>query len=388
MSKKKFDNRDSIDFGSNDVATLFRRYFFPTLLGMLFSMAFIVTDGIFVGHGIGPRGLAAINLVGPIMLLINGMGMMFGMGVSVVAAIHLSHDNIKAARINTTQAFFAGIIVSVLVGAVCYVFPKTVLTLLGVGADMYDDAYEYYIWFIPTCLLMMIEGIGLFVIRLDGSPRYAMMSNIIPSIVNIVLDYLFIFPCKMGLMGASLATDIGGFVAMLMVAYYMLFRAKTLKPYRLKMTMMSLRLTLRNVAYIIKMGASGFVGELAVAVTMLTGNIIFNHYLGTDGVSAYSIACYLFPLIYMVINAVAQSSQPIISYNYGAGLHSRVRDTMKLSMIISIAIGVVITIIFLLLPSLIVEIFINEDSKTAIIASEGLPYYSLGFVFLAINLFL
>ena len=112
MAKKKFDNRDSIDFGSNDIATLFRRFFFPTLFGMLFSMAFVFTDGIFVGHGIGPRGLAAINLIGPIMMLINGMGMMFGMGVSVVVAIHLSHGNVKAARINTSQAFLAGIFVS------------------------------------------------------------------------------------------------------------------------------------------------------------------------------------------------------------------------------------------------------------------------------------
>ena len=386
MAKKKFDNRDSIDFGSNDIATLFRRFFFPTLLGMLFSMAFVFTDGIFVGHGIGPRGLAAINLIGPIMMLINGMGMMFGMGVSVVVAIHLSHGNVKAARINTSQAFLAGIFVSLLLGAICYIFPNSVLMLLGVGTDMYNAAYEYYIWFIPTCLLMMIEGIGLFVIRLDGSPRYAMISNIIPSIINIVLDYVFIFPCKMGLMGASLATDIGGFVAVVMVAYYMFFRAKTLKLYKLKMTFMSLRLTLRNVSYIVKMGASGFVGELAVAVTMLTGNIMFNHYLGTDGVSAYSIACYLFPLIYMIINAVAQSSQPIISYNYGSGQHSRVRETIKLSMIISIVLGLVITAIFLLFPSIIVSIFINEDSQTAIIASDGLPYYSLGFVFLAINI--
>ena len=83
------DNRDSIDFAKTDIEKLFRQFFFPTLMGMLFSMAFILTDGIFVGHGIGPDGLAAINLVGPIMMVISGMGMMFGMGASVVAAIHL-----------------------------------------------------------------------------------------------------------------------------------------------------------------------------------------------------------------------------------------------------------------------------------------------------------
>ena len=104
-----YDNRDRIDFAHMNIGKLFASLFFPTLLGMLFSMAFIFTDGIFVGHGIGSHGLAAINLVGPMMMLINGLGMMLGMGASVVAAIHLAHGNIKAARINVTQAFGAGV---------------------------------------------------------------------------------------------------------------------------------------------------------------------------------------------------------------------------------------------------------------------------------------
>ncbi len=380
------DNRDNIDFASTDIGKLFRRFFFPTLWGMLFSMAFILTDGIFVGHGIGPDGLAAINLVGPIMMVISGMGMMFGMGASVVAAIHLSKGNVKAARINVTQVFMAGATVSLLMGLVCYCFPRQVLTLLGARGAIYGAAYEYYIWFIPTCLLMMIETIGLFVIRLDGSPRYAMLSNIIPAVVNIVLDFVFIFPCHWGLMGASLATDIGGLVAVAMVMHYMLFRTKTLKFYRLKRTRTSLALTLRNVGYMVKMGASGLVGELAVAVMMLAGNLAFKHHLGTDGVSAYSIVCYLFPLVYMLYNAVAQSAQPIISYNYGARQHQRVFKTISMSLTISIVLGVVITLLFLFLAPWIVQIFLDGGEKAARLAANGLPYYATGFVFMAINI--
>ena len=135
------DNRDSIDFRNEEIGKLFGQFFFPTLLGMVFNMAFIITDGIFVGHGIGPQGLAAINLVGPIMMLINGLGMMFGVGVSVVAAIHLAKGNTKAARLNTTQAFIAGTMVSVLIGTLCYCFPHTVLTLLGADGTLSARIY-------------------------------------------------------------------------------------------------------------------------------------------------------------------------------------------------------------------------------------------------------
>jgi putative MATE family efflux protein len=383
-----YDNRDNIDFAHTNTRKLFASIFFPTLLGMLFSMAFIFTDGIFVGHGIGSHGLAAINLIGPIMMLINGLGMMLGVGVSVVAAIHMSQNNIKAARINVTQAYMAGILIAFIVGLFCYIFPDTVLQLLGVknNSGLYPFAREYYLWFLPTCLLMMVETIGLFVIRLDGSPRYAMLSNIVPAIVNVALDYIFIFPCKMGLMGAALATDIGGLVSCCMVAYYMLFRTKTLNLYRLKNSMTSIRLALRNVGYMIKVGNSSLVGELAVAVMMLTGNRVFMNYLGDDGVAAYSVACYLFPLVYMIYSAVAQSAQPIISYNYGAGETGRIHSTVRFSLSVSVLLGLAISAIFMFFASAVVSCFLDSSESAYKLAAHGLPYYASGFVFMAVNI--
>ena len=318
--------------------------FVPTLLGMTFSIAFIFTDGIFVGHGIGSHGLAAINLVGPMMMLINGLGMMLGMGASVVVAIHLSHGNTKAARINVTQAFAAGVACSLLMSVLCYLFPNAVLTLLGAKGTLYSHALEYYLWFMPTCLLNMISVIGLFAIRLDGSPRYAMLSNMLPSIINGILDYIFIFPLQMGLKGASLATDIGGLVGALMVVYYMVFKTKKLKLYPVKMSLTSLRLTMRNLGYISKVGLSAFLGEISVAVMMLTGNWMFKRYLGEYGVAAYSVSCYLFPVVYMVYNAVAASSQPIISFNHGASEKKRVHRTLRFSLLVAVGLGVLVSL--------------------------------------------
>lgn len=381
-----FDNRDNIDFAHTDIRYLFGSIFFPTLLGMVFNMAFIFTDGIFVGHGLGGQGLAAINLICPIMMLINGLGMMLGTGVSVVAAIHLSQGNVKAARINVTQAFATGIAAAVALGLVCYLFPDTVLRLLGVDGGIYDAAREYYLWFLPTCLLNMIITIGLFAIRLDGSPRYAMMSNVVAAIVNGVLDYLFIFPMHWGLMGASLATDIGGLVGAVMVACYMFGKAKTLRLYRLKWSGTSLRLMARNVGYMAKVGVSGLVGEVAVAVMVLTGNLMFIRYLGDDGVAAYGIACYLFPIVYMVCSAVAQSAQPIISFNYGAGAGGRVRRTLRFSLAIAVALGLLVTAVFMLFAPAVVSCFLDSGEAVHGMASHGLPYFATGYLFMAVNI--
>lgn len=380
-----YDNRDSIDFGKSDIPKLFRSIFIPTLLGMCFNVAFILTDGIFVGHGIGADGLAVINMVAPIMMTITALGMMFGIGSSVVAAIHLSKDNLKAARINVTQAFAACIVLAVAVGVILYTMPNQVLPLLGVSQDLLAMAKDYYLWFIPTCLFLMFQIVGEFVIRLDGSPKYAMCANIIPAVVNIVLDYTFIFPCHWGLMGAALATDIGTFVGALMTAYYMFFRADKLKPYRLKRSWTSLRLSIRNIGYMVNLGFSAFVGEFATSVMMLTGNLAFGRYLGDEGIAAYSVICYLFPLVYMIYNAVAQSAQPIISYNYGAGEMERAKKTFRHSISISLVFGAVMTLLFCLLPHTIISIFLAPGEACYDIAVHGLPLYSLGFLFVAYN---
>jgi len=93
--------RDSIDFKNTDIAALFRKLLLPTVLGMIFSALFVITDGIFVGKGIGSDALAAVNIVAPLWLFSTGIGLMFGVGASVVASIHLSHGKVKAARINS-----------------------------------------------------------------------------------------------------------------------------------------------------------------------------------------------------------------------------------------------------------------------------------------------
>ena len=381
-----FDNRDNIDFGKTKIPQLFSKLFVPTLLGMLFNVAFMLTDGIFVGRGVGPEGIACVNLVAPIMMIVTGVGMMFGIGSTVVAAIHMAQDNEKAARINITQAYMACVIVALLLGTVFYCFHSPILHLLGVSISLLAEAREYYLWFIPTCLFLMFQLVGEFVIRLDGAPRYAMYANIIPALVNIILDYLFIFPCHMGLKGAALATDIGTAIGAGMTLYYMLFSAKSLSFYRIKHTTTSLRLTLRNIGYMTRMGLSALIGELAISVMILTGNHLFGHYLGDDGIAAYSVICYLFPVVYTIYCAVAQAAQPIISYNYGAHLTTRVNHTLRYSLRFSLLFGLAATLLFCLTPSMIISIFINPISGAFQLASRGLPLYSLGFVFMAFNM--
>lgn len=123
MAKKiKDKERDKIDFGKSRIAPLFNSIFFPTLLSMVFASFFTIADGIFVGQGVGSNALAAINIVSPLFLITTGIALMFGVGVSVVASIHLSQNNSKAANINITQAFHVATLLMVFIAITVYFF--------------------------------------------------------------------------------------------------------------------------------------------------------------------------------------------------------------------------------------------------------------------------
>lgn len=386
FAKKQMKMKDSIDFASMHIPSLFRKLLIPTVMGMVFSALFVITDGIFVGKGIGSDALAAVNITAPLFLINTGVGLMFGIGASVVSSIHLSQGKIKTACINITQAIVvSSLLLAILWSFVCLFATETAL-LLGSSERLLPLAVEYIHWFVPFLVFSALQSSGMFFIRLDGSPNYAMMCNVVSAIINIILDYIFIFVFNWGMFGAALATSLGYIVGGLMIIVYLLQPKNTIKFVRMKLNKKSMRLTWRNITYMYKLGISTFLCEGAIACMMFVGNYVFMHYLGEDGVAAFSIACYFFPIIFMLYNAIGQSAQPILSYNYGAGYVSRVKETFRLALFTAIGCGLIFTIITILFSPQIVSLFIDASYPAYQIAVSGLPLFATGFVFFAINI--
>ena len=386
LNKKVKFMKDSIDFGSMEIPKLFRKLLIPTVLGMVFSAVFVITDGIFVGQGIGSDALAAVNITAPLFLISTGIGLMYGVGASVVASIHLSQGKLKTARINVTQAVVvSSLFLAVLWGVVCLFAPQ-VAVWLGSSERLLPLAVEYMYWFLPFLVFSALLSSGMFFVRLDGSPNYAMLCNAIPAVVNILLDYVFIFILKWGMMGAALATSLGYILGAGMIVVYLSRRRNVIHFCRVKLSKKSMRLTWRNVKYMCHLGVSTFLCEAAIACMMFAGNYVFIHYLGEDGVAAFSIACYFFPIIFMVYNAIGQSAQPILSYNFGAGDTMRVRSAFRLALGTAVTCGLVFFALTALFNHQIVAMFIDRSYPAYDIAVAGLPLFASGFIFFAVNI--
>lgn len=378
--------RDSIDLGTIRIPRLFKIYFIPTLLGMLALCAVTATDGIFVGRGVGSDGLAAVNIcISPTMVLM-GISLMLGVGASVVSSIHMANYNIKAARLNITQALLIATMIIMLFLCITLVSPSTTGRILGSSESLMPLVIEYMPWIFVACLFQAWAAIGLFIVRLDGSPQYAMWCNVIPGLLNVILDYICIFPLHMGVKGAAIATCISCAVGGFMVIVYLGKFAETLRLIKIKLSRKSIALTMRNIGYQCKIGISALLGEATMGMLMLMGNLMFMKYMGDNGVGAFSIACYYCHFAFMIGNAIAQSAQPIISYNYGLGYKKRVVATEKLAILSAIGCGMIVTAAFIFFPKALTGLFLDGDNPSAQIAVKGFPLFSVAFIFFIFNL--
>ncbi|MDO4930399.1 MAG: MATE family efflux transporter [Bacteroidales bacterium] len=377
---------DSIDLSTLNVFTLFRRYFIPTLLGMLSMSAVTAIDGIFVGHGVGSDGIAAINICIPLLMIYTGFGLMVGAGCSVVASIQLSRGQLKVSRLNVTQAILFVTLVALVTSVLLMVFAVPTARFLGTSPSLEPLVVDYLLWFLPAIVFEMWSAVALFIIRLDGAPRFAMMCSVVPALTNVVLDWLFIFPFQWGVMGAAFASTLSMMVGGVMAIVYLSRYARYLRFIRLKWSPKSLRLTRRNLGYQCSIGFSALLGEATLAVLMFVGNQVFMHYLGDDGVGAFGVACYYMPFVFMVGNAIAQSAQPIISYNFGQSLFHRVVAAERIALLTALLCGLLATAAFTFFPHLLVGLFIRLDGEAARLAVAGFPTYSAGFVFFILNL--
>lgn len=379
-------NQQQLDFGKERVPVLFRKIFFPTVLGMLSLSAVTMIDGIFVGHGVGSDGIAAVNICIPLLMCLQGIGLMAGAGCSVLASVDIAQHKITRARAYITHAIlFVTLIAGVVIGVVM-INPQGVGRWLGSSEHLLPLVVDYLFWFAPSLLFQIWTSVSFYVIRLDGAPRLAMWCSITNAVLNTLLDWLLIFPLGMGVKGAAIATTISCFAGAGIAVGYLLFRAKTIRLHRLHISLRGMQWFVENMRTQCVVGFSAFLGEITMAILFFVGNIVFMHYLGDNGVGAYGISCYYLPFVFMIGNAIAQSAQPIISYNYGLGNPQRVHAAMWVSLGTAVVCGILPMLFFTFCPHWLVGLFLDPNTPTAQIAIAGFPYYAVGFVFFVVNL--
>ena len=354
----------------------------PMMISMLVQALYNIVDSIFVSR-ICEDALTAVSMAFPLQNIIISIAVGFGVGINALLSRALGQKN--AERVN--QVAVNGLLLALL----SYLL-VLVAGLVGIRAYMraqtdIESIVEYGITYLNICVLC---SFGVFCeitferfLQATGRTIYSMVTQLVGAITNIILDPILIFGLlgfpEMGVTGAALATSLGYIVGAGMILGYLGRRRNVVRLCRVKTSRKSMRLTLRNVGYMCRLGLSTFLCEGAIAMMMFAGNYVFIRYLGEDGVAAFSIACYFFPIIFMVYNAIGQSAQPILSYNFGAGNGARVRKAFRLALLTAVAAGLGFFGLTALFSRWI-------SCPACAIAVRGLPLFASGFVFFAVNI--
>ncbi len=379
------DNKKGLDFVHMDISRLYLSILIPTLMGMVSAILVIITDGFFLGHYVGSDALAAVNIVSPIFSIATGIGLMFGIGCSVLCASYLAQNKIRLFNINFTQTVLISIIFMTICSILLSMYNVSVSRLLGSSDRLLSAASSYVKILSCTLPFFILENMGIFMIRLDGSPRFAMLCTLFSALYNMVGDYLFVAHFGYGIAGAAFATSSSFVIGAVMVIIYVLFWSKDLRFTKMKVTVKNICFALKNERLVCRYGFSGMVSQISIAVLAIVGNYVFLYYLHEEGVAAFSVVCFYLPVLFMINNAIAQSAQPIISFNRELKQSHRVREAFELSIKGALIVGILATALMSLAAPQMVSVFLDSSQAAYQIAVEGMPYFASGYIFFGLN---
>ena len=357
----------------------FAKYTSLNVAGMIGLSCYILADTFFVSKGLGTNGLTALNLAIPIYSFIHGSGLMIGMGGGTKYSIQKSQKNHEAANRIFTNAVCLTAVFAAFFVLVGIFFSGTIISLFGANDSVFDMSKTYLQVILLFAPAFLMNNVLLCFVRNDGAPQLSMAAMIGGSLSNVVLDWVFIFPCQMGIFGAVFATGLAPIISMLILSPHFIrkknqFHFTKCKPKG------------KLFAGILSSGVPSLVTEVSSGVVMIVFNSIILHLEGNVGVAAYGVIANLSLVVIAIYTGIAQGIQPIISRNYGVKNLGNVHATMRYALITMLLFSVVIYMVVLFGAWQIADIFNSEqNAMLQNIATEGLRLYFTACPFAGFN---
>lgn len=368
-----------LDLRTAPIPRLFLSYSIPALVSMLVLSTYVVVDGIFVGQGIGEFGLAAIGLSVPIFTFFTGVELLFGIGGAALASIALGAGKPLKARIIFNTTIYITLIFGAILGAVLYIFRENLATMLGANAILRPYLLEYLSVIVLGNAIIMAQSVLCTFARNDRAPTLTMISFIIGSLCNIILNYIFIFVWHWGMFGAALSTILGHFVGLIVILKHFLCKDGKLY-FMLVFSISAFKKSLVS-------GISPSMSEFAFGAIILFMNLLLSSLDSTQGIAILSIMLYIGFAFFGCVLALSHGLQPIVSYNFGAKLSHRVIHCFKIAITSALVLGIAIYATMFFFTPQIARIFLNQ-SDIALLPElvSAVKIYFLGYLFLGFNI--
>ena len=345
----------SHDLGKQPISKLLIKQAVPASIGILVMSLNILVDTIFVGNWIGYIAIAAINVVLPVSFFIAALGMAIGIGGSSIISRALGATNYEKALKTFGNQITLTLILTVSLAVLGLIFTDSIILSFGGKGDIFEPAKIYYtivLYGVPFLALCMM---GNTVIRAEGKPKFAMYAMMIPSVSNLLLDYIFINVLDYGMEGAAWATTLSYIICFLFILWFFSSKHSELKIGKYHFGL--------NVAIVREIGSLGFVTlarQAVVSVTYLFMNNILFSLGGEVSVTAYAIVGRMLMFAMFPVLGITQGFLPIAGFNYGASNYSRVRESINVAIKYATILATLVFLVLMLFPETITKMFTTD----------------------------
>lgn len=370
----------NMDLGKDNIYRLLLQLSIPAILSMLVAAIYNIVDRIFLGR-INPLALSAVGITMPFQIIQMAFVLLIGIGGSTLLSIKYGEDDIKGCKKILTNSFIYIVITEIVLTIIGIVFLDDVFKILGVSKNIYILSKEY----IEIILIGGVFGLSGYclnnMIRSLGFAKQSMIIVVFSSVVNIVLDIVFIFVFNWGVKGAALATVISQTLVTVFVIYFFMRSKET--PIRL-----SLSMDLINIGTIKEITSNGlpnFYMQIFGTVNGIVLNRFIIKYGGDYNIASVTIIISIMMFCTMVIYGISQGAQPIIGYNFGAKKYDRSIRSVRISLFVIIAITLSFLLALEIFPAIFIHPFSGNNTRLLDLTVNNMRLYVLGLPFIGIH---
>lgn len=352
---KDINKNNLVDLNDKKMGSLLVKFAIPTTIGIIFVTSYNIIDTIFVGRNVGSLGIAALGIVCPLWQFITALALLIGMGSASIISRSLSGKENEKAQIVMGNSIVLVITLGIVSTALVQTYLDPLLRFLGATENIMPYARDYLIIASFGYIFFLLVTSSIYLIRSEGNVKTAMLVMIIASVLNIILDPIFIITLDLGIKGAAYATIISQFSAFIYVVYYYVVNKSSLYV-RLR----HFKFNFPIIKEIFNLGFSSFIRVTSFSALTIIINNSLKIYSGELSIALYAITNRIFQFSTMPISGIIAGIQPIIAFNYGAKNFDRVKQSFKLSIVILTIIGALFFLAIMIFPSQIIGIFSKD----------------------------
>lgn len=357
-------NDRSRRLGNEKIGRLLLNMSLPATIAMIVNALYNVVDTIFIGRGVGTLAIGGLTIAFPIQMMIMAFAQMIGIGAASAVSRSLGAGDVEKADRVAGNSFGAILLLSSLLVWIGLSFTEPILRLFGATDAIlpYADAYISVIFMGSVFFSFTVSSNNL--VRAEGNAKVSMFAMLIGTGLNILLDPLFIFVLDMGIAGAAWATILSQFCSFLFISRYLFCDKSTLK-----VRWRHLRPDPAILREIVTVGFASFARQVAGSIVAIIVNNSLAFYGGDLAISIFGVVNRVIMFLFMPLFGVVQGLQPIAGFNYGAGRHDRVREVVKLAMLVTTVFATAGALAGQLFPRAIFSVFTTD----AALIAEGAP---------------